>query len=62
MVPHLEYLWQDCNDEEEAMKNDHSILTLPQIYSLKFQFQLEGVVEDGLYIVEPGWQEVSELK
>ena len=27
-TPHLEDLWQDCKDEEEVLKRDHSRLTL----------------------------------
>ena len=41
---------------------DHSRLTLTQINSLKLKFQLEGVVEDALDIVEPKWEEASERK
>ena len=61
-VPQLEDLWQDCNDEEEVIKRDHLRLTLSQINSLELKFQLEGVIEDGSNIIEPGWEKASELK
>ena len=54
IVPHLEDLWKDCNDEEKVLRRDHSRLTLPQVGSLKLKFQLEGVVEDGSDIVKLG--------
>ena len=60
-TPHLEDLWQDCKDEE-VLKRDHSRLTLQEINSLKLKFQLEGIIEDGSDIVEPGWEETSESK
>lgn len=62
IVPCLEDLWEDCNNEREVVKRDHSRLTLPQINSLKFKFKLEAIVEDGLDVVEPGWEEANEQK
>lgn len=62
IVPHLEDLYQDCNDEKEVIKKYHSRLPLLKISSLNLKFWLEGVVEDGSNIIEPGWEEVSDLK
>ena len=44
------------------MRRDHSRLTLQQINSLKLKFQIEGIIEDGSNIVEPGWEEANESK
>ena len=35
---------------------------MQQINYLKLKFQLEGIIEDGLDIVELGWEEVSDSK
>ena len=44
------------------MRINHSRLTLQQINSLRLKFQIEGVIEDGSDMVEPGWEESSESK
>ena len=62
IIPYLEDLWEDCNDEKEVVKRDHSRLTVPQINSLKLKFKLERIIEDGLDVVELGWEEASEQK
>lgn len=60
MAPHVEYLWEDCKDEREVVKRDHSRLTLPKISSLKLKFKLEGIIEDGFDFLEARWEEASE--
>lgn len=35
---------------------------MQQINSFRLKFKIEGVVDDGSNIVEPGWEESSELK
>ena len=55
-TPHLEDFWQNCVDEEEVIRKDHSRLTLQQINYLKLKFQLEGIDDDGSYIMKLGWK------
>lgn len=61
-TPQLEDLWQDCKNEEEVLRRDHSRLIVQQINSLKLKFQIEGIIEDGSYMIEPSWEESNESK
>lgn len=62
VAPQLEDLWEDCENEEEVLKKDHSRLTLQQINSFKLKFKTQGIVEDGSCLVEPEWEESNETK
>ena len=59
---HLEDIWKDYKDEEEVLQRDHTRLTLKQIKSFNLKFNVEGIVDDGSNMEEPGWKESNELK
>ena len=37
LLPHIEELWEDCNNECEVMRRCHSRLTIPQIKALQLK-------------------------
>jgi hypothetical protein len=62
VASHLEDLWGDCGNEEEVLIKDHSRLTLQQISSFRLNFKIQGIIEDGSSLIEPGWEGSNETK
>ncbi len=61
-ISYLEDIWEDCRNEEEVLQKDHTRLTLQQIKAFKLKFNVEGIMDDGLNLVEPGWKKLEKAR
>lgn len=55
-TPHLEDLWEDCQDKREIDKGNHSRLHLSQVTTMQLCMNVEGFEDIKFDIIELGYQ------